>query len=105
MATYGCSVSLALTGDTITGNGFSSYIERFMPGVIITKLDVSLAPNEFMVAIQTQNSSGPGVWGISAYKVLDPPPPRPPGTYIVALITRNGLPEDRDFDITVSTFR
>lgn len=105
MATYGASVSLALTGDTITGKGFTTYIERFMPGVIITKLDVSLAPNEFTVSIQPQSSSSPGVWGISAYKVINPPPPRLPGTYVVALITRNGVPEDHDFDITVSTFR
>lgn len=105
MATYGCSVSLALTGDTITGKGFSSYVERVDPGVIVTKLDPSLGVNEFAVSIQIQSSSIPGVWGIAAYKVVDPPAPRPPGTYIVALITRNGVGEDHDFDITVSTFR
>lgn len=104
---YGATVSIAITGNTITGwRGFSNYLERFMEGIFILKLDASLAPSEFAINAQVINPQvgSESKWSISAWKVVNPPPPRPPGTYIAVITLMDGVRADIDFDVTATTF-
>lgn len=106
MATYGCSVSIAISGNTVAGKrGFGDFLLKIADGVFAVKVDPSLGVDEFAVSAQVLTASTPGVWGISAFKVVNPEPQLPPGTYIAVLTTRDGVLEDRDFDVTITTFR
>lgn len=104
---YGATVSIAITGNTITGwRGFSSYLERFLEGVFLLRLDASLATSEFAVNAHVINPpvGSESKWSISTWKVVNPPPPRPPGTYIVVITLLDGVRTDIDFDVTATTF-
>lgn len=105
MATYGCTVEIALSGNRIVGNrGFSDYLEKIEDGGYGLKLDASLGVNEFAVSVRPHNSAIPGVWSAICLKVVDPPG-YPTGTYLATSIMRDGTGVDQDFDVIVNTFR
>jgi hypothetical protein len=104
---YGATVSIAISGNSIVGSrGFTTYLERLQPGVFVLRLDASLADFEYTVSAQVIN---PPVgleekWSTQTWKVMDPPPPRPPGSYIAVITSKDGVPTDIDFDVTAVTF-
>lgn len=104
---YGATVSIAISGNTITGwRGFTNYLERLEAGIFVLRLDASLADFEFVVSAQVLNPpvGSEQKWSIQTWKVVNPPPPRPPGTYIAVITSKNGSPVDIDFDVTATTF-
>ncbi|HRI66356.1 MAG TPA: hypothetical protein PK156_19040 [Polyangium sp.] len=104
---YGATVSIALSGNTITGwKGFTSYLERIDPGVFALKLDANLADFEFAVNAQVINPpvGSETKWSTTTYKWLNPPM-TPPGMYIIVVTSKDGTPQDIDFDVTASTFK
>lgn len=104
---YGAQVGIALSGNYIVpGRGFTTYLERLQAGIFVLRLDASLEDREYSVSAQVIN---PPVgmeqkWSVSAWKVLNPPPPRPPGSYLVIVTTKDGVSTDIDFDVTAVTF-
>lgn len=105
MATYGCSVKMAISGNRVEGTrGFSEFLEKISDGLFLTKLDASLAENEYAVSAAPHTSVDPGNWSVSALKITNVPN-LPPATYVAVAIARNGMPEDHDFDVLVQTFR
>lgn len=104
---YGATVSIAISGNTITGwRGFTSYLEQLQPGIFVLRLDASLADFEYAVSAQVINPpvGSEYKWSTQTWKVLNPPPPRPPGSYVVVVTLKDGLPTDIDFDVTAVTF-
>jgi hypothetical protein len=104
---YGAQVSIALSGNSVLGyRGFTTYLERLQPGTFVLKLDASLADSEYSVSAQVIN---PPVgmeqkWSVQTWKVMNPPAPRPPGSYLVVITAKDGIPTDIDFDVTAVTF-
>lgn len=104
---YGATVSIAISGNTITGwRGFTSYLDRLQPGTFVLRLDASLADFEYAVSAQVINPpvGSEQKWSTQTWKVVNPPPPRPPGSYVVVITSKDGLPTDIDFDVTAVTF-
>jgi hypothetical protein len=105
MAIYGCTVNVTTMPNKVVGTrGFGDYLEQLDNGLYVVRLDPSLAANEFSVSARAHSSALPGRWSVTAAKFLNPPAPRPPGTYVVVVTTLNGVPQTVDFDIIVSTF-
>lgn len=106
MQRFGATVSIALSGNTITGRGFSNYLERLEAGIFVLKLDARLADFEYSISAQVINPpvGSETKWSVQTWKVMDPPPPRPPGSYIAVILTKDGLGTDIDFDVTAVTF-
>ncbi len=101
---YGAQVGIAITGNyIIPGRGFTTYLERLEAGIFVLRLDAGLRDTEYSVGAQVINPPL-GKWGISTWKVMDPPAPRPPGSYLVVVTTKDGVKTDIDFDVTAVTF-
>jgi hypothetical protein len=102
---YSAAMEYAITGASIKGKGFSEYLEQLIPGVWVLKLDNTLASSEFVVTANPCQILGPDKYAITAWKVQNPPAPRPAGMYIVVVVTRNGVAVNCNFDIIVNTLR
>lgn len=105
MATYCAAVEMAITGALIKSRGFSDQLEQLLPGVWALKLDNTLAPSEFVVSATPWQVLGPNHHSASVWKVLNPPPPRPPGMYIVVALVRDGVLTNMNFDVIVNTLK
>ncbi len=105
MATYSATVEMAITGALIKGRGFSDYLEQLFTGLWVLRLDAPIAASEFVVTVTPWQILGPTKHSASAWKVMDPPPPRPPGMYIVVVLIRDGVPTNMNFDVVVNTLK
>lgn len=104
---YGAQVGIALSGNyIIPGRGFTNYLERIDAGIFVLRLEASLLDKEYSVSAQVINppNGSEQKWGISVLKVLNPPAPRPPGSYLAVITTKDGVLADIDFDVTALTF-
>lgn len=105
MAIYGCTVNVTTLPNKVTGTrGFADYLEQLDGGIYVIKLDPSLAANEFAVSA-TVSSALAGRWSVTASKFINPPAPRPPGTYLIIITTLNNTPQNVDFDVIVTTYK
>ncbi|MBK9260219.1 MAG: hypothetical protein IPM54_10330 [Polyangiaceae bacterium] len=105
MATYSAAVEMAITGALIKGKGFADYLEQIFPGLWILRLDAALAASEFVVTATPWQILGSNKHTASVWKVQDPPPPRPPGMYLVVALIRDGIPTNMNFDVVVNTLK
>lgn len=104
---YGAQVGIAVSGNYIVpGRGFTNYLERLDVGIFVLRLEASLLDKEYSINAQVINPplGSEQKWGISTWKVINPPPPRPPGSYLVVVTTKDGVLTDIDFDVTALTF-